>query len=212
MIHNNLRILNKKAIEKAEEKKVNEQAQALHDELFKNQYELLESKTLLVPNYLMVMAKEKFYKKGGDPLAVYGLDEYSKLLDVPTNILEKWVKEKPEFFIWLHQKRSFEQEINTIILVMARELFNDFSTSSVRDKSQAINSLAKFSSYLSPKGKTEEQELDELIDDIRDPEQVNELLKTYGYVKESIPNIDWNQNPSPDEGLVALEEALDEVD
>jgi len=95
---------------------------------------------------------------------------------------------------------------------MARELFNDFSTSSVRDKSQAINSLAKFSSYLSPKGKTEEQELDELIDDIRDPEQVNELLKTYGYVKESIPNIDWNQNPSPDEGLVALEEALDEVD
>lgn len=208
LIKNRLAIINKKAVSKAQEKLTNEKAKELHEFLFKNQYEILESDKLLVPNYLMIIAKERFYKAGGESLGVYDVEQYSKLLDVPVHIIEKWVKEKPEVFLWIHQKRSFEQEINGILLSMSRSLFNDFHKASPRDKSQMINSIAKFSSLLSPKGKSDEEEIESLIEDIRDPEQVQEYLRQYGYEKTT--NIEWATKPTDEEDLYSLEETLED--
>lgn len=210
MKNSNLGLLQKKVKEQVQEVRDASAAQKLYDEIFKNRFEILESSQLLVPNYLMILAKEKFYKKGGDPLQAYTIQEYSKLTEVPENILERWVKDKPEFFVFLHTKRKFEEEINTIVLVMAREMFNSFSTSSPRDKAQMLNSLAKFSSLLNPKNKSEDEEIDDMLSEIQDPSQLEEVFKSYGYEK-TAKNIEYAITPTDiNEDLLSIEETLED--
>jgi len=157
-------------------------ASELHEKLFGQRYSNLNDCSIFVPTYGMLVLKRAFYTNGGKSVKAYSVDEYAKLLDIPEQEITKLIDTTPQFFIFLHEERSVTEEIDMLVTVAARRLLNSVQGASVRDQAQALGALSKFSSLVSP-DKIDEDSFGKLIDGIQTPEEVTEILASYGFQK-----------------------------
>jgi hypothetical protein len=165
----------KAASDRAEEVKIDKEARELYDKLFANKFNVLANDQLLVPNYLQLMCKDKFYKNGGNYMNAYTIGGYAKLMEIPEVEVTYMIENSSEFFVWLHEKIEFRQEVEFLILNLARQLYNDFPTSTIKDKTAALNALAKFSNLQSPKD-TEKDDIEDFFSSMKDPDQIREFM------------------------------------
>lgn len=148
-----------------------------------------------VPTIFMARLKETFYKNGGKETKAYTSKEYAELMEVPESVIKNIADKDLTFFKWVHDNRNFKEEVNSIILIMVREMYNAFmQTTSARDKSQILATLSRFSSLTDPP-KSLEDATGKEVDELQTPEEVIEELKKMGYVPEENGSVTEEELP-----------------
>ena len=153
-------------------------ANELLDSIFQNKYKYMDSDVIFEPSYFQCTLKKKFYDRGGDPLKTYSEIDYANMLDVPVDYILELANTKPQFFLWLHEKRSVAEEMDMLVTVASRRLVNKMATADARNQADILRTLSKFSTAVNPKKEDEEN-----FDDLYDIEQVKDKLKSYGFGK-----------------------------
>lgn len=170
------------AAERAIDDYISTEAERLYDKLIINRFKYLDEQNVFEPTYFDCMCKSKFYANGGNPIRPYSIESYADLLDVPADVVAKWVESRPAFFVWLHEKRDFQNEMEDLCIIAARQMINNFRGAGLRDKAQALNTLSRFTGLVSPK-KSDHTEIDDIISRLSTPEEVTKLMKEHGFIK-----------------------------
>lgn len=207
--------VSKMAVEESVKEYNTRKAEELGDKLFGSRYKNIEELQIFVPTYYMLTLKERFYERGGKAVQAYSISDYAQLMDIPEESVNKLVDNSPQFFVFLHERRTINQEIDMLLTRASRQLINSMQSASVRDQASAISALSKFSSLVSPK-KQEGETFDDLLGELKTPEEIIEVAKSYGFVKTDIPTEDLaaameeevSPVESPSESLQTLQELM----
>lgn len=179
-------ITKKTVLDGYKEIELNIRSNTTNDSVYNSFFQQFEDTDVqaFVPTIFMARLKETFYKNGGKETRAYTSKEYAELMEVPESVIKNIADKDLTFFKWVHDNRNFKEEVNSIILIMVREMYNAFmQTTSARDKSQILATLSRFSSLTDPP-KSQEDMIGKEVDELQTPEEVLEELKKMGYVPE----------------------------